>query len=90
MRHAPCPLCVCACVYMCVPVPVCAGHVGVGAVHKVNHGFLFPMPSALCFVERPALYFPHQAIRCGRGWGVIMTHPTQGNHRAARSPFHSH
>lgn len=32
-----------------------AGETALSAYHKVNQGWLFPMRSAICFVERPAL-----------------------------------
>ncbi|GIL72189.1 hypothetical protein Vretimale_337 [Volvox reticuliferus] len=38
------------------------GHAAVSAVAKVNSGHLFPLPKALVFVERPAIFVPHSDI----------------------------
>ncbi|MEW5304078.1 MAG: hypothetical protein WDW36_006712 [Sanguina aurantia] len=65
----------------------------VGAVMKVNPGFLFPLPTALCFVERPPLFIPHSSIQSyefGRTGGgsstfdlLVFLHPPP---RAAAAP----
>lgn len=39
-----------------------AGHKTVSAVVRVNQGWLFPLESAICFVERPPLLFNHADI----------------------------
>ncbi|KAI3431456.1 hypothetical protein D9Q98_004508 [Chlorella vulgaris] len=36
---------------------------GVSAFVKARQGFLYPLPAAFCFLEAPALYLPHAAIR---------------------------
>ncbi len=35
----------------------------IAATVKVNPGFLFPLPRAFCFVERPPMLIPHSDIR---------------------------
>lgn len=52
------------------------GNLAVAANNKVAAGYLFPLPDALCFVERPALLVRHADISCvelGRANGVSST-----------------
>lgn len=39
------------------------GDQAIGAFVKVNSGWLYPMPAAFMFVERPAMFVPHDSIR---------------------------
>lgn len=49
------------------------GHVAVEAVMGVNQGWLFPLQSALCFLEKPPIWIAHKDINfvefCGTGAG---------------------
>ncbi|EFJ49366.1 hypothetical protein VOLCADRAFT_89719 [Volvox carteri f. nagariensis] len=65
---------VCQAVGMCIPnfanflapepevYKSARGHVAVPAVVKVNSGLLFPLPGAVLFAERPAIFIPHSDI----------------------------
>ena len=44
--------------------PLRAGDPAIEATVKVSPGFLFPLPSAFCFVERPQIFLSHSDIRC--------------------------
>lgn len=42
------------------------------AVVKVSHGHLFPLPGALLFVEKPALFVPHADV-LGAEWRRVQS-----------------
>ncbi len=69
--HAVCPR---PCAYtsptrvLCLP----AGQLAVSAVVKVSHGHLFPLPGALLFVEKPALFVPHADL-LGAEWRRVQS-----------------
>lgn len=48
----------------------------ISAFVKVNQGWLFPLDSALCFVEKPPMLIPHSEIKSvelGRAGGMSAT-----------------
>ncbi|KAK9808622.1 hypothetical protein WJX72_000695 [[Myrmecia] bisecta] len=52
------------------------GDAGIEAVVKVNQGVLFPMQTAICFLERPPLFLPMadiQSVEFGRAGGGSST-----------------